>query len=59
MTRRTVLAGSLGIAGGVAASLPFLLPRYDRDRRPARSRVAILPTTEYSEKLVGDRKSVV
>src|SRR2546427_6121709 len=51
MTRRTVLAGSLGIAGGAATSLPFLVPRYDRDRRPTRSRVAILPASEYSEKL--------
>jgi uncharacterized protein (DUF362 family) len=51
MTRRTVLTGSLGLAAGAATSLPFLVPRYDHDRRPARSRVAILPATEYSEKL--------
>src|SRR5438094_3919397 len=51
MPRRTALAGSLGLAGGVAASLPFFVPRYDRDRRPARSRVAVLPASEYSEKL--------
>ena len=51
MTRRTVLAGSLGIAGGAAISLPFLVPHYDRDRRPTPSRVAILPASEYSEKL--------
>lgn len=53
MTRRSALAGSLGIAAGAATTLPFLVPRYDRDRRPARSRVAILPVTEYSEKLCG------
>jgi len=53
MTRRKVLAGSLGLTAGAATSLPFLLPCYDRDRRPARSRVAILPATEYSEKLCG------
>jgi uncharacterized protein (DUF362 family) len=35
----------------VADSLPFLVPRYDCDRRPARSRIAILTATEYSEKL--------
>jgi uncharacterized protein (DUF362 family) len=35
-----------------AASLPFLVPRFDRDRRPARSRVAILNVNQYSEKLV-------
>jgi uncharacterized protein (DUF362 family) len=32
---------------------PFLIPRYDYDRRPGRSRVAILPATEYSEGLGG------
>ncbi len=53
MTRRTALAGSLGIAAGAATTLPFLVPRYDRDRRPARSRVAILPASEYSNKLCG------
>jgi uncharacterized protein (DUF362 family) len=53
MTRRTVLGGSLAIAAGAATSLPFLVPRYDRDRRPASSRVAILPVGEYSEKLEG------
>ena len=51
MTRRTVLGGSLAIAAGAATSLPFLVPRYDRDRRPGRSSVAILPAIEYSEKL--------
>jgi uncharacterized protein (DUF362 family) len=51
MTRRTALGGSLAIAAGAATSLPFLVPRYDRDRRPQRSRVAILPASEYSEKL--------
>lgn len=53
MTRRAALAGSLGIATAAATSLPFLVPRYDRDRRPTRSRVAILPVTEYSQKLCG------
>jgi len=53
MTRRAALAGSLGLAAGVGTSLPFLVPRYDRDRRPACSRVAILPVAEYSEKLSG------
>jgi uncharacterized protein (DUF362 family) len=51
MTRRTVLGGSLAIAAGAATSLPFLVPRYDEDRRSVRSRVAILPASEYSEKL--------
>ena len=53
MTRRAALAGSLGVATAAATSLPFVMPRYDRDRRPARSRVAILPAREYSEKLTG------
>jgi uncharacterized protein (DUF362 family) len=53
MTRRTVLGGSLAIAAGAATSLPFFMPRYDRDRRPRRSRVAVLPASEYSEKLSG------
>lgn len=51
MTRRSVLAGMAGIAAQAARSLPFLLPRYDEDRRPPRSRVAILPASQYSEKL--------
>lgn len=51
MTSRAGLGGSLGTAARTANSLPFLVPRYDCDRRPARSRVAILPVTEYFEKL--------
>jgi len=51
MTRRAVLTGSTGIVTSNATSLPFLVPRYDHDRRPARSRVAILQATQYSEKL--------
>ena len=53
MTRRTALGGSIAIAAGAATSLPFLVPRYDEDRRPKRSRVALLPASEYSEKLSG------
>jgi uncharacterized protein (DUF362 family) len=51
MTRRTVLGGSVGLAAGLASAAPFLLPRYDRVRRPARSRVAILYADSYSEGL--------
>jgi uncharacterized protein (DUF362 family) len=51
MTRRKILAGSVGLAAGAATSLPFLLPRYDVDRRPPRSRVAILTGSNYSEAL--------
>ncbi len=53
MTRRAVSERSQWTATGVAASVPFLVPRYDRDRRPQRSRVAILPASEYSQKLSG------
>jgi len=51
MTRRAALAGSLGFAAWTATSMPFLVPRYDHDRRPSRSHVAILRATQYSEKL--------
>ncbi len=53
MTLRATFAGRLGTGAGTIISLPFLVPRYDCDRRPTRSRVAILPATEYSEKLAG------
>jgi uncharacterized protein (DUF362 family) len=51
MTLRAALGGSSGVAARIANSLPFLVPRFDRDRRPERSRVAILLATDYSEKL--------
>jgi len=51
MTRRSLLAGSIGLAAGAATAAPFLLPKYDRVRRPARSRVAIVRAEEYSERL--------
>ena len=53
MTRRTILAGSMGLAAGAATTAPFLLPRYDADCRPPRSRVAILHASDYSEDLTG------
>lgn len=37
--------------GEIAASFPFLVRRFDVDRRPARSRVAILDADKYSESL--------
>ncbi len=49
-----MLAGSVGFAVGAAASLPFLVPRYDQVRRPSRSHVAILRAQEYSERLERD-----
>lgn len=51
MTRRTALAGSVGLAAGGVSSLLFLLPKYDKVRRPLRSRVAILPANSYSQNL--------
>src|SRR5439155_4302766 len=51
MTRRTILAGSAGLAAGLATTAPFLLPRYDHVRKPARSRVAILHADSYSDRL--------
>jgi len=53
MTRRSLLAGSIGLAAGAATAAPFLLPKYDRVRRPARSGVAIVRADEYSERLEG------
>lgn len=54
MTRRNLLEGSMGLAAGAATSLPFFVPKYDQDRRPHRSRVAILHANEYSEQLEQD-----
>lgn len=51
MTHPSFLARSSIRACGIAQALPFLIPRYDCDRRPARSRVAILPASEYSDRL--------
>lgn len=51
MTYPCFLAQAGRRARGIAEALPFIVPRYDCDRRPARSRVAILPASKYSEKL--------
>ena len=51
MTRRTALAGTVGIAAGCATAAPFLLPRYDEVRKPARSRVAVLIAQSYTPEL--------
>jgi uncharacterized protein (DUF362 family) len=53
MTRRSALAGSVGLAAGFATTAPFLLPRFDKVRKPLCSRVAILPVESYSEQLNG------
>jgi len=51
ITRRDLLVGSAGLAAGASLSVPFLLPKYHFDRRPKRSRVAILNVDQYSSKL--------
>jgi uncharacterized protein (DUF362 family) len=51
LTRRDFLVGSAALAAGSSVSAPFLLPKYHVDRRPKRSRVAILHAEQYSQKL--------
>jgi uncharacterized protein (DUF362 family) len=48
ITRRDLLVGSAGLAAGASVAVPFLLPKYDLDRRPKRSQVAILKVERYS-----------
>jgi len=50
ITRRHLLVGGAGLAAGAAVSIPSLLPKYHFDRRPKRSRVAILNVDQYSPK---------
>jgi len=59
MTRRSLLAGSVGLAAGAATAAPFLLPKYDRVRRPARSRVAIVQADEHSHQIEGSLMSAL
>jgi uncharacterized protein (DUF362 family) len=51
VTRRDLLVGGVGLVAGASAAVPFLLPKYHFDRRPKRSRVAILNVEQYSSKL--------
>ena len=53
LTRRDFLVGSAALAAGTSVSAPFFLPRYHVDRRPKRSRVAVLHVEQYSQKLEG------
>jgi uncharacterized protein (DUF362 family) len=39
------------LAAGTAVTAPFLLPKYHSDRRPKRSRVAVLHADQYSQDL--------
>src|SRR5438552_10173786 len=51
VTRRDLLIGSAGLAAGASLSVPSMLPKYHFDRRPKRSRVAILNVDQYSPKV--------
>lgn len=51
ITRRDFLVGSAALAAGTAVTTPFLLPKYHADRRPKRSRVAVLDVEQYSQHL--------
>jgi uncharacterized protein (DUF362 family) len=39
------------VAAGASVTTPFFLPRYHADRRPRRSRVAVLNAEQYSQQL--------
>ena len=47
LTRRDFLVGIAAMAAGASVSAPSLLPKYQGDRRPRRSRVAILRAERY------------
>jgi len=51
LTRRDFLVGSAAMAAGASVSAPFLLPNYQGDQRPRRSRVAILHAERYNHEL--------
>jgi uncharacterized protein (DUF362 family) len=51
LTRRDLLVGGVGLVAGASVAVPFLLSKYHFDRRPKRSRVAILNVDRYSSKL--------
>lgn len=51
LTRRDFLIGSAAVAAGTSVSAPFFLPQFHVDRRPRRSRVAILHADHYSQGL--------
>jgi uncharacterized protein (DUF362 family) len=51
LTRRDFLIGSVALAVGASVSTPFFLPKYRFDRRPKRSRVAVLRAEQYCPQL--------
>jgi uncharacterized protein (DUF362 family) len=48
-SRRSFLIGSAALAAGASVSAPFFLHKYHMDRRPQRSRVAVLNVDRYSQ----------
>jgi len=53
ISRRNLLVRACAASSGAAVSVPFFLPRYSRDIRPRRSRVAILHISDYLQDLEG------
>ncbi len=51
ITRRDFLIGTTALGAGASVSAPFFLPKYHFNRRPKRSRVAILHAGQYSQEL--------
>jgi len=51
LTRRGFLIGSAALAAGASVSTPFFLSKYHSDRRPKRSRVAVLRAEQYCQQL--------
>lgn len=47
ISRRDLLIGTGAVAAAASVTVPHFLPRYRRDRRPRRSRVAILRIEDY------------
>jgi uncharacterized protein (DUF362 family) len=51
ITRRDILIGTAATAARASVSMPFFLPRYRDDRRPKRSRVAMLRIEDYAQSI--------
>ena len=47
ISRRDLLIGTGAVAAGASVSVPYFWPRYRQDRRPRRSRVAVLRVDDY------------
>lgn len=51
LTRRDLIIAGTAVAAGASVSAPFFLPKYRCDRRPKRSRVAVLHADQYCQQL--------